>query len=173
MSRHIIFETERLILRHITPADAALIYTLNSSPGVLQYVHEPALKDEADALRVINDIILPQYRLYNLGRLGIELKDDHTFIGWCGLKYLAEQDEVDLGYRLMPQYWGKGYASEAARHTIQYGFERKKLKTIVGRAHINNTASWTILEKLGMQFMHTTEEVYGLIKVYHLHNPNS
>jgi [ribosomal protein S5]-alanine N-acetyltransferase len=173
MAPHIILQTERLLLRQITEADAPLIYALNTTPGVLQYVHEPALKDEADALRVINDIILPQYSLYNLGRWAIERKDDNQFMGWCGLKYLADIDEVDLGYRLMPQYWGKGYATEAARHTLQFGFAQRNLKTIVGRAHIDNVASWTVLEKIGMQFRELGEEDGETIKIYQAHSPVS
>jgi [ribosomal protein S5]-alanine N-acetyltransferase len=173
MPPHIILQTDRLLLRHISEADAPLIYALNTTPGVLQYVHEPALKNEADALRVIREIILPQYSLYNLGRWAIERREDGQFMGWCGLKYLADEDEVDLGYRLLPPYWGKGYATEAARDTLQFGFAQRNLKTIVGRAHIDNVASWTVLEKIGMQYQHTAEEDGETIKIYHAHKPVS
>jgi [ribosomal protein S5]-alanine N-acetyltransferase len=169
----IILQTPRLLLRHITETDAPLVYALNTSPGVLQYVHEPTLKDEADALRVIKEIILPQYSLYNLGRWAIERKEDNQFMGWCGLKYLADINEVDLGYRLMPAYWGKGYATEAARHTLQFGFDQRSLQTIVGRVHINNLASAAVLEKIGMQYQYMAEEDGETIKVYEAHNPIS
>jgi [ribosomal protein S5]-alanine N-acetyltransferase len=161
------------LLRRITLADAPLIYQLNTSPGVLQYVHEPALIDEADALRVIREIILPQYSLYNLGRWAIERKEGNQFLGWCGLKYLPDLDEVDLGYRLMPGYWGKGYASEAAAATLAFGFNERQLDTIVGRAHIDNVASWGILEKIGMRFKQLGEEAGETIKIYHAHRPVS
>lgn len=149
----IILQTPRLVLRRMTEADAPLIFVLNSSPDVLKYLHEPELKDEADARRVIRDIILPQYNLYNLGRWAMILKEGNTFIGWCGLKYRPELEETDLGYRLMPQYWGHGYATEAAAHTLRYGLDILKLENITGRAHIENTASWTVLEKIGMQYI--------------------
>jgi [ribosomal protein S5]-alanine N-acetyltransferase len=153
MADFIIFETPRLILRRITAADAPLIYALNSSPGVLQYLHERELTNEADARQIITDIILPQYTLYNLGRWAMQLKQGNTFIGWCGLKYRPELEETDLGYRLMQQYWGQGYATEAAAHTLQYGFEALNLQTITGRAHIDNIASWKVLEKIGMHYI--------------------
>ncbi len=153
MADYIVFETPRLILRRMTEADAPLIYALNSSPDVLQYLHEPELKDEADARRVITDIIMPQYSLYNLGRWAMIVKEGNTFIGWCGLKYRPELEEIDLGYRLMRQHWGHGYATEAALNTIKYGFDVLNLATITGRAHIKNIASWTVLEKIGMQYV--------------------
>jgi [ribosomal protein S5]-alanine N-acetyltransferase len=172
-THHIVFETERLLLRHITLADAPLIYRLNSSPGVLQYIHEPELKDVADAERVIRDIILPQYTLYNLGRWAMETRDSGIFLGWCGLKYRPELDEIDLGYRLMTEHWGKGYATEAARHTLQYGFEQLSLSTVVGRAHIDNIASLTVLEKIGMQYSRHETVDDCPVKTYHAHRPVS
>jgi [ribosomal protein S5]-alanine N-acetyltransferase len=153
MADFIVLQTPRLILRRITEVDALLILELNRSPDVLKYLHEPELKDEADALRVIRDIILPQYSLYNLGRWAMILKESNSFIGWCGLKYRPELEEIDLGYRLMRQYWGNGYATEAATYTLRYGLDVLNLETITGRAHIENTASWTVLEKIGMQYI--------------------
>ncbi|MBP6025468.1 GNAT family N-acetyltransferase [Ferruginibacter sp.] len=149
---HIILETPRLILRRFTEADTRLLLQLNSNPEVLKYLHEPLLTTEEQALHVLQNIILPQYK-NNLGRWAIHLKNTNEFIGWCGLKYRAELDEIDLGYRLMQEFWGKGYAFEAAKHTVDYGFNQLYLKKIVGRAHIDNAASLKILEKTGMQYI--------------------
>jgi [ribosomal protein S5]-alanine N-acetyltransferase len=149
---HIVFETPRLILRRFTAADTGLLLQLNSNPEVLKYLHEPLLETEEQALQVLQNIILPQYK-NNLGRWAIHLKSTNEFIGWCGLKYRPELEEIDLGYRLMQQYWGKGYAFEAAKHTIDYGFNQLHLKTITGRAHIENAGSLRILEKAGLQFI--------------------
>lgn len=149
---HIIFETPRLYLRRFTLDDASLIYELNSKPEVLQYLHEPFVKDEAHAREVIANITLPQYEL-NLGRWAAFLKDSDTFIGWCGLKYLAERDEIDLGYRFLPVHWSKGYATEAASYTLDHGFNKLQLKSITGMAHIENTASLHVLQKIGMQYV--------------------
>jgi len=148
----IIFETSRLILRQFTLADAPLIQQLNSDPEVLKYLHEPLLETEEQAKIVLENIILPQYK-NNLGRWAIHTKDNNGFIGWCGLKYRPELDEIDLGYRLKKSAWGKGFALEAAQHTLDHGFNQLHLKTITGCAHIENTASLKILEKIGMQFI--------------------
>ena len=140
---YIILQTPRLLLRRFTEADAPLLLQLNSNPEVLKYLHEPLLETEEQALHIINTIILPQYK-NNLGRWAIHLKSTNEFIGWCGLKYLVDTDEIDLGYRLMQQFWGNGYAFEAAKHTMDYGFNQLHLKTIVGRAHVENTGSLKI-----------------------------
>ena len=168
---HIILQTPRLHLRRFTEADASLLLQLNSNPIVLKYLHEPPLVTEEQALHILNTIILPQYK-NNLGRWAIYLKTTDEFIGWCGLKYLAEADEIDLGYRLMQNFWGNGYAYEAAKNTIDYGFKKLHLKTIIGRAHVENIASLKILEKIGMQFL--KEEVIDdcPLKTFSITNPN-
>jgi len=168
---HIILQTPRLILRRFTEADAPLLLQLNSDPEVLKYIHEPALENEEHAKTILTTIILPQYK-NNLGRWAVHTKDNNEFIGWCGLKHLIDTGEIDLGYRLMKQFWGKGFAYEAAKHTVEYGFNQLHLKTITGRAHIENTASLKILEKIGMQFI--KEEIVDdcRVRTYSLSNPN-
>jgi RimJ/RimL family protein N-acetyltransferase len=148
----IILETPRLLLRQFTEADALLILQLNNEPGVLQYIPEQELESEEQALKVLVDIILPQYK-NNLGRWAVHTKDNNEFIGWCGLKWLKETDEIDLGYRYKPSAWGKGYATEAAQYTLNYGLQQLRLKKIVAHAHIDNIASQKVLEKIGMQFV--------------------
>jgi len=149
---HIIFETPRLILRQFTEADAPLILALNSDPEIVKFVHEPVLETEAQAKKILSEIILPQYK-NNLGRWAIHTKVNMDFIGWCGLKYRPERDEFDLGYRLQQHAWGKGFATEAAEHTLDHGFNCLNLEIITGRAHIQNLASIKVLEKIGMNFI--------------------
>ncbi len=149
---NIILETPRLFLRQFTEADASLIRQLNSEPGVLQYIPEPVPESDERARQIIADIILPQYK-NNLGRWAVHLKETNEFIGWCGLKWLKETDEIDLGYRFIPAAWGKGYATEAASHTLKYGLQQLQLKKIVAHAHIDNIASQKVLEKIGMQYV--------------------
>lgn len=149
---HIVFETPRLLLRQFTVADAPLILALNSDPEIVKYVHEPVLKTEEEAKNILLNNILPQYE-NKLGRWAMHIKSTQEFIGWCGLKYRPELDEIDLGYRLMQKAWGKGLATEAAQHTLEYGFKTLNLNLITGRAHIENIASIKVLEKIGMDFI--------------------
>ena len=166
----IVFETPRLILRKFTPEDAPLILQLNRDPEVIKYVHEPVIENEEQASDIIENIIIPQYQ-NNLGRWAIHLKSNNEFIGWCGLKYLADKNETDLGYRLQQIYWGQGFATEAAIHTLSYGFQSLQLKVITGKAHAQNLASINVLNKIGMTFKAKEIEDGSLIKVFNLKNP--
>lgn len=167
---NIIIETERLILRTFTKDDASLIYELNQDPEVIKYTLDP-MHDLAHAQEVLEQVILPQYELYHHGRWATHTKEDGHFIGWCGLKYRPELNEVDLGYRFIQSTWGKGYATESAKACIQYGFERLGLQHIVGRALPENLASVKVLEKCGMTYR-GEEIVEGLLhKTYDIYNP--
>ena len=149
---NIIIETNRLLLRTFTLQDARLIYELNLDPDVTRYTGDP-IQDIQHAQQVLEQIILPQYALYNHGRWAVHVKTELTFIGWCGLKTRPERNEIDLGYRFLKTAWGKGYATEAAFACLKYGFEKLNLQRIVGRAMPQNLASIRVLEKCGMQYV--------------------
>ena len=167
---NVIIETERLLLRTFTELDANLIYELNLDPDVTQYTHDP-VKDIIHAQEILERTILPQYALYNHGRWAVHLKPTLEFMGWCGLKYRSELNEIDLGFRFKKGFWGKGFATEAAYASIKYGFEELNLQRIVGRAEIENIGSWKVLEKCGLAYI-GDEEVDGYpVKTYEIYNP--
>lgn len=168
----IIFETTRLYLRQFTLADAPLIFALNQHAEVVKYVHELPLKTVADAELVLHNSILPQYTKYNFGRYAVHLKQSNAFIGWCGLKYRAAIDEVDLGYRFMPSSWGKGYGTEAAAGSLAYGFNSLQLQRITARAHVENLPSLQILRKIGMQYLCNEVVDHCPVETYEAFNPN-
>jgi [ribosomal protein S5]-alanine N-acetyltransferase len=148
----VIFESNRLLFRLFTMDDAELIYQLNADPEVTRFTFDPMHSIE-QATRVLEQTILPQYALYNYGRWAVHLKHDLSFIGWCGLKYRREQNEVDLGYRFARHAWGKGYATEAAFASLRYGLDKLGLQRIVGRAVVGNLASLHVLEKCNMKYI--------------------
>lgn len=149
--KNIILTTERLYLREFTLSDAQVLIDLNSDPEVIRYTGDGPVPDLAEAERILNEIIFPQYK-NRLGRWAVHLKEGDEFIGWCGLKYLAELDEIDLGYRFFRKYWNKGYATESAKAVMEYGKNELKLGTIVARAAIDNINSIKVIEKLGFTF---------------------
>jgi RimJ/RimL family protein N-acetyltransferase len=167
---NIIIQTERLLLRTFTDKDVQDIYELNLDPEVTLYTHDP-IRNLQQAAEVLEKVILPQYSLYNHGRWAVHLKRTNEFIGWCGLKYRPEKNEVDLGYRFKKAYWGKGYATEAASACIRYGFETLKLERVVGRAEHANTGSWKVLEKCNMKYIGEDEVDAYPVKVYEILNP--
>jgi [ribosomal protein S5]-alanine N-acetyltransferase len=168
---NVVIETKRLLLRTFTSNDAQLIYDLNNDSNVTRFTYDPMI-DIEHARQVLENIILPQYALYNHGRWAVHLRENLEFIGWCGLKYRPERHEVDLGYRFKKSAWGNGYATEAADACLKYGFEKLSMRKIIGRAVPENEASWKILEKIGMRF--TGEELVDghWAKTYELSNPS-
>ena len=104
--------------------------------------------------------------------LAVHVKATLEFLGWCGLKYRAELNEIDLGYRFKKEGWGKGYATEAAYASIEYGFKKIGLQRILGRAEIDNIGSLKVLKKCGMNYI-GDEEVEGYpVKTYEIYNPS-
>lgn len=147
-----ILETERLYLREFKIDDAQLLIDLNSNPNVVRYTGDGAVKNLEEAKRILADIIFPQY-LNKMGRWAVHLKSNDEFIGWCGLKYIADDNEIDLGYRFFEKHWGKGFATESARAIMDHGINTLKLKKIIALAAKENTASINVLKKLGMTYL--------------------
>lgn len=156
-------ETARLYLREFTLADAVLLYEMHQDPEITRYTGDPVPWSSVEqAEKIITDIILPQYKK-GIGRWAAHLKENNEFIGWCGLKDLG--GEVDLGYRYLQKYWGKGYATEAAKAVLQYGID-KKISNIIGRANKENRASVKVLEKIGLTFdSNYTDEQTSVVSV--------
>ncbi len=168
---NIVIETERLLLRTFTVEDAPLIYELNLDPEVIRYTLDP-IKDIDHAGQVLEQVILPQYALYNHGRWAVHTKPGLEFIGWCGLKARPERNEIDLGYRFIKSAWGRGYATEAAWACIQYGFEKLQLQRIIGRAMPENIGSLRVLEKCGMTYIGEGIVDGHPAKTYEMLNPS-
>jgi len=141
--------TDRLIMRPITVQDAENLYLLNLNPEVIRYTADPPFEsiDHSRKFCATYD----QYQKYKMGRFSTFLKSDGNFIGWCGLKY-HENGEVDLGYRILQDYWGNGYATESSIASLEYGFRQLSLKEIVAYAMKNNTTSIKVMQKLGMSY---------------------
>ena len=154
------FEPSRLLLRRppgTSPADFRLT--------VIHWNKYVTNRRQPKRVLRVFQIMLPQYEK-NLGRWAIHTRATNQFVGWCGLKYLPETGEIDLGYRLLPDAWGKGYATEAARNTLAYGFTKLGLKTITARAHTENMASLHVLQKIGMQYVRDEAENDYSVKTF-------
>ena len=84
--------------------------------------------------------------------LSLIFKPENKIIGFAGLKYLPEFEKTDIGFRFLPEYWGKGIATEVSVAIIRYGFEILKLENIIGIADPMNIGSCRVLEKVGLKF---------------------
>ncbi len=152
-----IIETERLILRELQPSDAAKMFELDSNPEVHKYLGNHPIHTINQAEEVIASV-RNQYITNGIGRWATVEKSSGEFIGWSGLKFISkpENNQVnfyDVGYRLMPKYWGKGYATESAKAALGYAFNTMNLNEVVGTCHEDNIASRRALEKCGLIFV--------------------
>jgi len=144
-----LIETPRLILREFTVDDAYKIWELNSDPEVIKYTGDPPFENVENARDFLNNY--KDYENNGFGRWAVIKKVSNDFIGWCGLK-LNEQNLIDLGFRLFKREWNKGYATEAAKACLEYGFMVLNKKEIIGRVAMKNTGSIKVLEKLAMEY---------------------
>lgn len=144
-------ETTRLIIRPAVLEDAQKLFELNSDPEVVRYTGDTSFNSIVEVHELLRVRIWPQFEKYKMTRFIVTLKDN-TFLGWCGLKYFPETNEVDLGYRFMKKFWGKGYATESSLACLKYGFEELKLNRIIAKAMPDNIGSIKVMQKLGMTF---------------------
>lgn len=166
-------ETKRLILRPITLDDVEDFYEMDSNPKVHLFLGNNPVTSIKQSQSAIQGI-LQQYKDYGIGRLAMIKKDTGEFVGWSGLKFERELrkefDYYDIGYRLKEEFWGNGYATEAAIASLNYGFNDLKLKEICAAADVNHIASNTILKKIGMKPSGTFEYEGDLCNWYTLKN---
>ncbi len=152
-----IIETERLILREFTLDDCEAVYEFNSNKELHKYTGDEILESVERAEEIIKDIWFADYKQYGYGRWAVIYKPENKIIGFAGLKFLPEIGETDLGFRFLPNYWGKGIASEAALKIVEFGFKNLGLKRIIGIAMPDNIASSKVLEKSGLTFYKVDE----------------
>ena len=164
-----ICETERLYLREFTIEDSIHFYRMNLDQEVIKYTGDAAFNSETEAkLFLIN---YNQYKLHKMGRWAVCEKQTNEFLGWCGLKYHPNDDLVEVGYRFYKKHWNKGYATESALASINYGFDVLKLKEIYAHAHIDNFASHKVIEKCGLKFIDQANYDGMPAKLYKIKNP--
>ncbi|MBJ6366755.1 GNAT family N-acetyltransferase [Snuella sedimenti] len=151
-------ETERLILRSMLPTDLEGMFELDSNPIVHRYLGNKPVKSIGESKKII-DGVLEQYEVRGIGRWSVIEKSSGDFIGWSGLKLNTEEtlnnvsNFYDIGYRLIPRYWGKGYATESGKAALEYAFNTMRLKTVYGITEKGNQASHRVLLKLGLLYI--------------------
>ncbi len=145
-------ETERLILRELTPEDAEAVFHIRGDYEVTRYNIGPAYQSVQQASELIEGIASGFRDGIDL-RWGITRRDNPQWvIGMCGYNYWSRTDHrASIGYDLARACWGQGIMSEALHAVIQFGFRRMELNRIEADADTRNTASHRVLEKLGFK----------------------
>lgn len=167
----IIAETERLILREMMASDAEKAYRLNLDPEVIKYTGDAPFPSIEEARIFLANY--SSYKKYGFGRWAVEDKVSGEFLGWCGLKYLEDENTHDIGFRFLKKHWGKGFATESARVCLDLGFTRFKIPEIIGRAAKENTASINVLQKLGLKYLRDGDCHGDSAVIYIIRNPDT
>ena len=141
-------ETPRLRLRHFTLDDFDDLFRLYSDPQVMQYL-SPRTREQTQASLCKH---IQHWQEYNFGMWGVIELESGKMIGRCGLGFLDNTPEVELGYVFDKSYWNMGLATEASQATLKYGFEEVELERIVAIAKPENSASVRVIQKIGMQY---------------------
>ncbi|MDR1598413.1 MAG: GNAT family N-acetyltransferase [Oscillospiraceae bacterium] len=150
-SRLATLETPRLILRRLTMADAADIFSYSSDPEVARYVLWDAHRTIHDS-RMFVRFILHQYRADDPSSWGVVLKQTGRVIGTIGFMWWnIENRSAEVGYSLARAYWGYGITTEALFAVLRFGFERMRLHRVEAQHAVENGASGRVMQKCGMR----------------------
>jgi len=143
--------TDRLTLRRWRDADRAPFAAMNADPRVME--HFPARLSRADSDRLIERIEVG-FETHGFGLWALEVRETGAFIGFTGLSVPSFDAHftpaVEIGWRLAPDAWGHGYASEAARAALAAGFDGHDLTRIVSFTPVANTRSQAVMRRIGM-----------------------
>lgn len=145
-------KTQRLILRRLNADDAPFILTLLNEPSFIRYIGDKSVRDLEAARQYILNGPVASYDRNGFGLNLVELKDSHTPMGICGLLKRDELPDPDIGFALVPDFWSKGFAFEAATAVLQDARERLHLERILAITSLDNEASINLLQRLGFRF---------------------
>lgn len=145
-------ETERLVLRDWREEDWEPFWASTNTPAVMQWLGGVA----DDAMMAEGRARVERYKAEHGHTFWVvERKEDEALIGFCGLKRCTDETgplgDMEVGWRLREDAWGKGYAREAAEASLRLGFERWNAPHIIALTVQENTPSWGLMKRLGME----------------------
>ena len=147
----VIIETERLTLRHWKKEDTPSFIEMCADRRVMEFLSEPLSPEET---RVTVKRIMDHFKKHGFGLYAVEQKETKTFIGFTG--FMIPNFEhfftpcVEIGWRIKSGEWKKGYATEAAKACLDYGFSELSLKKIFSFTSVRNLASQRVMQKIGL-----------------------
>ena len=158
-------ETERLLIKKITPEDLPWLIEMRTAEAVNRYLGGPAMQNAASLTKRMS-FYLECHEKYGYGFSTMTLKATGEMIGTSGLQPLEDTGEIEVGYNLAEAHWRQGFGYECAMAWLKYGLETAGLDRIVAIADPDNTGSWRIMEKCGMRY-EKTEPHYGMDCVFY------
>jgi ribosomal-protein-alanine N-acetyltransferase len=153
-------ETSRLHFRRFTPDDLQALAAIRADADVMKYIG-PGRSEPIHQVQAKLEKVKAHWDLHGFGYWALIDKASGNLAGWCGLSYLEDTEDIEIGYGLAKAYWGKGLATEAAAAVMKYGFVQLRLERIVAVAYPENTPSQVIMKKLGMKYVKTARFLGG------------
>jgi RimJ/RimL family protein N-acetyltransferase len=147
-----VITTRRLTLRCFKESDLAPYAALNRDPEVVEHLGGPVSREYTEEIAEwANGLYLSE----EIGLLAVERTEDAAFLGMCGLHHLdAYPDDIEIAWRFAREFWGHGYATEAARAWLTYGFDVKRLHRVISVTEEGNVRSLGVMRRLGLKFDH-------------------
>ncbi len=145
-------QTKRLTLCPITINESAFIFELLNTPDWIKFIGDRNIRTLADARDYIADKLIKGYQEDGFGLLLVKLQNNEAPIGICGLIKREALADIDIGFAFLPQFYGKGYAYEAAAATMDDARMNRGIKRIVAITTEVNLRSIRLLEKIGLHF---------------------
>ncbi len=165
----IITQTERLYLREFIEMDAYHFFQMNNDPEVVIHTGDKPFKTLEEASNFL--LNYKEYETNKMGRWAVCIKETDEFLGWCGLKFHPKENMSEVGFRFYKKNWNKGYATESALASIEYGFKILKLREIYAHSHINNINSINVIDKCGLRFIKQFDYDGMPANLYKIDNP--
>lgn len=147
-----VIETDRLVLREFTAADAEFVLRLVNEPSFLRYIGDRGVRSLDDARRYIAEGPVAGYARYGYGLMRVDCKEDGATVGMCGILKRDSLPDPDIGFSFLPEHWSQGYALEAAQAVMQHARGTLGLGRIVAITTRDNEPSMRLLGKLGFRF---------------------
>ena len=149
-------ETKRILLREFILNDLEDFHSLEINEDVVKYLTNYPKRTLEESKELLKQVIA-QYSNFKTGRLAMIDKATQGFIGWCGIKFNTHKRHVyenyyDLGYRIHPNFWGKGLATEASVACLNYGLNELELLKINAIVNTQNTQSLKVISKVGFDY---------------------
>ena len=148
----LVAKTDRLLLRHTTPLDAAFYSHLVNEPAWITNIGDRRVKSLGDAKQQIESRLMASYALHGYGLYVVSLVDSGQAVGICGLVKRDSLQHPDIGFAFLQAHWGQGFALEAARAVLDHAFGELNLSRVLGITKAVNLRSASLLIKLGLQF---------------------
>lgn len=155
------FETDRLLVREFELDDAGDCFAIYSQPQVIEFLKREPVTDLAQ-MRSILEPVVEQWKGQPFGTWAIQHRETRRVIGSSILKPLPDDDRVEVGWHLHPDYWGQGLASESGKGALDYGFRNQGLSEIFAIVLPTNLRSRRVTQRIGMTFLESTNRYHEL-----------